>query len=220
MPAQRRKRDPTVGNVGYRNPCLLRERPLTVGRRLGDGRSGRGAGGSIRWLDNRNIDLALARPWEKLFGVRGARWAHADSTRWSGGIRKGVNQDPHQRVPGARRARRPRRRRRAQVSAAEALKAAAQVEKPTPSDEKSDPPQPDGPAEAPAAPKPADPSDDEPQAADLHGSVDDDDLFSDYFVELERGIAALQKAWLHAPAEARGYFLAWVASGWRPPQGR
>ena len=107
-----------------------------------------------------------------------------------------------------------------QVSAAEALKAAAQVEKPTPSDEKSDPPQPDGPAEAPAAPKPADPSDDEPQAADLHGSVDDDDLFSDYFVELERGIAALQKAWLHAPAEARGYFLAWVASGWRPPQGR
>jgi hypothetical protein len=106
------------------------------------------------------------------------------------------------------------------VSAVAALKAAAQAEQPTMSDEKSEPPQPAGPAEEPAAPKLANPSDDEPQAADLHGSVDDDDLFSDYFVELERGIAALQKAWLRAPVEARAAFLSWVASGWRSPADR
>jgi hypothetical protein len=104
-----------------------------------------------------------------------------------------------------------------QVSAAEALKAAAQAEQPAPAGEKSEPPQPAGQDEEPAAPKPADPAHDEPPADD-HGSVDNDDRFADFFDDLDRGFEALQQAWLRAPIDARCYFLSWLASGWRSPE--
>ena len=107
-----------------------------------------------------------------------------------------------------------------QVSALAAIKAAAQAEQPAPAGEKSEPPQPGGQDEEPAAPAPDAPAQDEPPAADPHGGNDDDDPFADLFAETDRAIAALKRAWLRAPDDARGHFLSWVAAGWRPPQGR
>ena len=105
------------------------------------------------------------------------------------------------------------------VSAAEALMAAAQAEQPAQAGEKSEPPQPAGQDAEPSAPEPDEPAQDEPPAAGPHTDPEDDP-FADYFVEIDRGLETLKQAWLRAPTEAREYFLAWVASGWRSPEDR